>query len=143
MDELVNWDDIPENNNNINYWKILDESDKEWVQNSLNIVISRDPSVKKIIEWTKENQKSLMRSYIKGLTDLKEDAFRMSMQDFGMYSYIAVNFDKDSLEFKPVVEPKPQSLQTQKELEELYTEENINKAIEEMGIFTNDDKGDT
>ena len=138
----MDWDDIQEDENEIDYWEILDNSDKEFIFKSLKTMISKDPSAKKISSWTMKHQKGLMRSYIHGLQCLREEAFLMSMHEFGMFVYVAININEDSHEIKKIVEPKPQSIKLQDELEELYTEDNINKAIDEMGIFTKDE-GDT
>ena len=138
----MDWNDIPEDENEIDYWEILDKKDSKFVFESLKNIITKDPSTKKVTEWTRKHQKGLMKSYIEGLKSLREDAFMISMHEFGMFVYVAVNINKDSPEIKKTIEPKPQSTKLQSELEDIYTEDNINKAIKDLGIFTKDE-GDT
>lgn len=138
----MEWLDLPDDGEDIDYWYILDNCNKQFIISKVRELLKNVSNVKVISEWTIKHQKGLMKSYIEGLKELKEDAFFLSMQDFGMYVFVALTIgtDKDSL--IKSVEPKPQSIQLQKELDDLYTKENVNKAIEDMGIFTTDEGKD-
>jgi len=133
----MDWTDIPDDDKDIDYWKILDDSDKSFIIGTLNKIVNKE--INTITKWTTKHQKGLMKSYIKGLQELRKEAFFISMQEFGMFSYVAININEDSPEVQNAVEPKPQSTQLQKELDDIYTNENINTAIEDLGIFTIDE----
>lgn len=140
---MENWDDFNEEESfeKIDYWKILDSLDKSEILQKLNKIVQKDPKGKQMSEWVKKHRRGIFESYMNGLKEGKHDAFLISLHDFGLFVYIATNTKGN--EKKEKVELNPKSLKLQKELDELYTEENINKAIEDLGIFVdgeNDDK---
>lgn len=120
---------------NMDYWKKIEKLDKTKAVKCLGKMLAKDPAANTMIKWLNKNDKELFNTYMKGLKDNIIYAKTLSYKDFGMYVYIAFVLDINNTE---IIEMEPKSIKLQKELELLYTEENINNAID--NLIGNDNK---
>lgn len=129
------------NNNNFDYWKVLENVDKLQLLLNLKNMHIEDPELKQLSEWIKDKQEGILKSYIKGIEELRSMAFNLSLHDFGLFLYIAMKY-KGGTGSSTKLELKPQSMQLQKELEDRFSQDNIENAIKELGVLTKDELDD-
>jgi hypothetical protein len=126
-----------ENNNDEDYWKELEGLDRlellEKVSKFLN-----DPNKDQFTEWISERQEGILNSYIKGIKAGRQNAFNLSLHDFGVFLYISMRYKGGMIKGEKG-ELKPQTIKLQKELDQLYTPENIENELKRLGVFTDED----
>lgn len=133
----MNPDDFEHNEdeNATDYWAIIRGIDQASLLKNLALLMRSDPKGTKLQTWMDKNQQGLVTSFIKGVEEGLPESFRMSLHDFGLYVFVVLTFQmeemEDFVEEEPV-EIKPQSTKLQKELEQLYKEDNIQKEIDNM-----------
>jgi hypothetical protein len=137
----MNWNDLPDDGQNVNYWKLIENENRETIFQKILTSIRIDPAGKKMLQWLDTSRKGLMKSYIQGITDLREEALNISLHTFGLMVFVTLHVTHPNNEIEEYVGLKPQSIQLQNELDDMYNDDNIKNAIKELGIFT-DDKGE-
>jgi len=121
------------------FWKTFKESDKEELYKLYLKMTNNTSRMKDIKKWFNSNKEELLESYVMAIANLEAEAWTISFNIYGSFLYIACNKERLKKEVEPV-EPMPQSTTLQKELDTIYTKTNIEKAIEELGVFTEPDE---
>lgn len=120
------------------YWKELEGIEMFQLMSNVNILVREDPKNEQLKSWIEKHQEGILHSYIKGLKEFRKDAFHISLHDFGLFLFVAMKYKGGIIKGeKP--ELKPKSIKLQKELDEMYSKDNVNKAIKDLGIITKED----
>jgi hypothetical protein len=117
------------------FWKIFEESDKEEITKIFKKTALDTSRIKDINKWFVSNKPKIFESYVTAVLDSVAEAWSINFNIYCSFLYIICNKEKIIKELNRV-EPMPQSTNLQKELDTIYTKRNIEKAIEELGVFT-------
>jgi len=133
-----------------NVWNKLSDSNHMECLLYLNKLLSKRGGMDRLNGFTDKHEDTLWEIYLRSVQEKREEIMFLSFKQFGMTCFVEyvlkpeVNLEDfyELEEEKQNVEPKPQSKKLQKELDNIYTKENIDSELEGLGIFTKEDLDD-
>ena len=139
FDDLDDFSDDDE----INYWEVLENADQSTLGVKMIEIMAKDKDGEMIQSFMVNHHDAILKQYVKALHNLNDKAIKMSFHEFGSRIFVIMTSNDKYLtgeKKRDKVELKPKSLKLQEELDDIYTDENITSAIEELGVFTKGEK---